>query len=120
MTAAGLHHVLIACPTGSEEVMRAFYSGVVGLPEISKPRRLAGRGEVWFAVGRQELHCGVEDGFVPARKAHPCIVVDDLDALAVAVGEWGAEVSWADEIPGVRGFHTSDTVGNRVEFQAQR
>jgi len=80
-------------------------------------------------VGDQELHCGVEgggvegdvgSGFVPARKAHPCLVVDDLDALATAVTEWGGEVVRADDIPGVRRFHTSDPVGNRVEFQAQR
>ena len=32
----------------------------------------------------------------------------------------GGELVWADEIPGVRRFHTSDPVGNRVEFQAQR
>ncbi|KAB7743503.1 glyoxalase [Nostocoides sp. F2B08] len=124
MAAVGLHHVLIACPAGSEDLMREFYSGVVGLREIPKPPQLAARGGVWFAVGQQELHCGVQGedggGFVPARKAHPCLVVDDLDALAAAVADRGGEVVWADEIPGVRRFHTSDPVGNRVEFQAQR
>lgn len=130
MGAIGLHHVLIACPAGSEAALREFYSGVVGLPEIPKPPELAARGGVWFAVGDQELHCGVEGGgvdgdtgsggFVPARKAHPCLVVDDLEALATAVIEWGGEVVRADDIPGVRRFHTSDPVGNRVEFQAQR
>ena len=104
--------------------MREFYGGVVGLAEIPKPPRLARRGGVWFAVGDQELHCGVEGddsgGFAPARKAHPCIVVDDLDGLARDVAERGGPVAWADEIPDVRRFHTSDPVGNRVEFQAAR
>ena len=29
------------------------------------------RGGVWFRVGAQQLHVGVEPGFAPARKAHP-------------------------------------------------
>ena len=32
----------------------------------------------WF----EHLHVGVEDPFTPARKAHPALKVDDLDALA--------------------------------------
>ncbi|HHU08676.1 MAG TPA: glyoxalase [Intrasporangiaceae bacterium] len=120
MAALGLHHVLIAAPAGSEDALRGFYGDLVGLVEIPKPPLLAARGGVWFQVGDQELHCGVESEFVPARKAHPCLVVDDLDALAGRVAASGGKVTWADEIPGVRRFHTNDPVGNRVEFQAAR
>lgn len=118
MSVIGLHHVQIAAPAGSEDALRAFYSGIAGMPEIPKPAALARRGGVWFAAGGRELHCGVEEGFAPARKAHPCFVVDDLDALADAVADAGADVRWDDSIPGVRRFHTDDPVGNRVEFQA--
>ena len=45
------------------------------------PSRSARRGGVWFARRRQELHVGVEEPFAPARKAHPGLVVDDLDAM---------------------------------------
>lgn len=120
MAVVGLHHVQLACPAGAEDVLRAFYGGLLGLPEIAKPPMLAARGGVWFRVGPQELHCGVEEGFVPARKAHPAFAVDDVDALAEAVAGAGAEVHWDANIPGVRRFHTLDPVGNRVEFQLVR
>lgn len=117
MSVLGLHHVQLACPAGSEDALRGFYTGVVGLPEIAKPPALAARGGVWFRVGDHELHCGVEDGFVPARKAHPAIATDDVAALAAAVAAAGAAVTWDEAIPGVLRFHTNDPVGNRVEFQ---
>lgn len=113
----GIHHVQIACPAGSEDALRAFYGGTVGLEEIAKPPALAMRGGVWFKVGDQELHCGVEAGFAPARKAHPAFAVDDIEALAESVAATGVEVAWDEQIPGVRRFHTTDPVGNRVEFQ---
>lgn len=118
MSIIGLHHVQIACPAGSEDALRTFYSAVVGMPEIPKPPLLAARGGVWFAAGDRELHCGVEKAFSPARKAHPCFLVDDLDALADVLERAGGQVRWDDAIAGVRRFHTDDPVGNRVEFQA--
>lgn len=117
MTVRGLHHVQICCPTGAEDELRAFYGGVVGLPEIPKPPALAARGGVWFQVGAQELHCGVEQPFAPAAKAHPALAVTDVRAMAETVERAGGRVSWDQNIPGVRRFHTLDPVGNRVEFQ---
>jgi hypothetical protein len=64
------------------------------------------------------LHLGVEEPFAPARKAHPALLVDDLDALAAALVSAGHACVQADgEIPGIRRFHTNDPFGNRVEFQ---
>lgn len=117
MSVLGLHHVQIACPAGSEDALRAFYGDLLGMPEIAKPRVLAARGGAWFQAGDRELHCGVEADFTPARKAHPCFLVDDVDALAEAVTAAGGEVRWDEAIPGVRRFHTDDPVGNRVELQ---
>lgn len=117
MAVIGLHHVQLACPAGTEDLLRHFYGVVCGLPEIPKPPMLAARGGVWFSAGEEELHCGVEEGFVPARKAHPCFGVDDISALAAAIAGAGGEVRWNHEVPGVQRFHTDDPVGNRVEFQ---
>lgn len=117
MSVLGLHHVQIACPAGSEDALRAFYGDVLGLPEITKPPALAVRGGCWFRVGAQELHCGVEEPFRPALKAHPCLLVDDLDAVADRVRAAGGEVRPDARIEGVRRFHTDDPAGNRVEIQ---
>lgn len=112
-----LHHVQVSGPAGCEDRMRAFYTGVLGMAEIDKPEALRARGGAWFRAGAAEIHVGIEDGFTPARKAHPGIAVADLDALAVRVADSGAPVTWDAHIPGLRRFHTADPVGNRLEFQ---
>jgi catechol 2,3-dioxygenase-like lactoylglutathione lyase family enzyme len=105
---AGLDHVQLAAPPGCEAQARAFYGDTLGLKEIEKPPELATRGGVWF----EHLHVGVEDPFTPARKAHPALRVDDLDALAARL----ENVTWDEAIPGVRRFYSTDPFGNRLEF----
>jgi catechol 2,3-dioxygenase-like lactoylglutathione lyase family enzyme len=112
----GLHHVQLAMPAGEEEAARGFYAGVLGMTEVAKPPVLAARGGAWFRAGGLELHLGVEDGFVPARKAHPGIAVDDLDALARRVATTGQDVAWDRDFPGFRRFYAHDPFGNRLEF----
>jgi catechol 2,3-dioxygenase-like lactoylglutathione lyase family enzyme len=110
----------VACPPGSEDRLRAFYSGVLGLPEVTKPPLLAARGGVWFQVGPGQLHCGVEADFRPSAKAHPALAVTDvgaLRALAAACVAAGHAVTWSDDIPAIRRFHVVDPVGNRLELQ---
>src|SRR5215510_948235 len=100
-----IHHVQLACPAGSEPALRSFYVGVLGLTELPKPPVLAPRGGCWFAMADgSELHLGVEEGFLPARKAHPGLVWPALDELAQRLSAAGHPVRWADaeEIPGRR------------------
>jgi catechol 2,3-dioxygenase-like lactoylglutathione lyase family enzyme len=66
-----IHHVQLACPAGSEDALRDFYSGVLDFQEVAKPPALAARGGCWFRGHGIELHLGVEHEFRPARKAHP-------------------------------------------------
>jgi catechol 2,3-dioxygenase-like lactoylglutathione lyase family enzyme len=114
----GLDHVQLAMPRGREDAARSFYAGLLGMTELAKPPALAVRGGCWFGSGAAVLHLGVEEPFAPARKAHPALLVDDLDELAATLGAAGHPCVPADgEIPGVRRFHTSDPFGNRVEFQ---
>jgi len=114
----GLDHVQIAAPPGAEAQARRFYGDLLGLPELAKPPALAARGGVWFALGAQQLHVGVEAGFAPARKAHPALAVDDLDALAARLAQAGAPVAWDEAIPDVRRLYTEDPWGNRLELTA--
>jgi catechol 2,3-dioxygenase-like lactoylglutathione lyase family enzyme len=112
-----LHHVQVSGPAGCEDAMRAFYVGVLGMTEVAKPAALQARGGAWFRAGSAEVHVGIEDPFAPALKAHPGLAVADVDRLAAAVEAAGAPVRWDDAIPGLRRFHTSDPVGNHLEFQ---
>ena len=111
-----IHHVQLACPAGSEAPLRAFYHGVLGLAEIPKPPALAARGGCWFRGHGIELHLGVEEDFRPARKAHPGLLVRDLDAWAARLREAGYPVRPDGDFPGMRRFYSEDPLGNRLEF----
>ncbi len=116
----GLHHVQLALPAGEEDAARRFYVELLGLTEVAKPPVLAARGGLWVRADRLELHLGVEADFRPQRKAHPGIVVADLDALADRLERHGAPVTWDDAFPGMRRFYTEDVFGNRLEFLQPR
>ncbi|WP_225101731.1 VOC family protein [Streptomyces sp. CoH27] len=113
-----LDHVQLAAPTASEESLRAFYTGALGMTEIPKPPVLAARGGCWFATpdGTVQLHLGIEDPFRPAMKAHPGLRVTGIDAFAERVAAHGFPVVWDDNLPGHRRFYSPDPVGNRLEF----
>lgn len=124
-----LHHVQVACPRDGEDAARAFYGAGLGLTEVAKPPELAGRGGCWFRAHDgggtvvAEIHVGVEDPFVPARKAHPALVVDDvatLDATADRLEAAGFAVDRTERttFTGYLRFHTRDGAGNRVEVLA--
>jgi catechol 2,3-dioxygenase-like lactoylglutathione lyase family enzyme len=116
-----LDHVQLAAPAGCEREARRYYGELLGLDEIEKPEPLRSRGGVWFRVGSQQLHIGVEGKFAPARKAHPALRVaraEDLEALAERLAAAGAKVIWDDSLPGERRFYSEDPWGNRIEFLA--
>ncbi|HEX6247162.1 MAG TPA: glyoxalase [Nocardioidaceae bacterium] len=113
-----LHHVQVSCPPGGEDAARAFYGEGLGLPEVDKPPVLAARGGCWFRGDAVEIHVGVEADFRPARKAHPAFLVEDVDRVAVRLAALGFPVTWDDDLPGFRRFHTADGNGNRVEVLA--
>jgi catechol 2,3-dioxygenase-like lactoylglutathione lyase family enzyme len=116
-----LHHVQLACPAGSEPASRAFYGGLLGMSEVTKPAALAARGGAWFRAGSAEssgaeIHLGVEEDFRPARKAHPGLIVSDLDTLARRLVAAGYGVVADGSFPGYRRIYTADPHGNRLEF----
>ncbi|ASY34386.1 MULTISPECIES: VOC family protein [unclassified Streptomyces] len=111
-----LDHVQLSAPPGSEDALRAFYAGVLGLTELPKPPALAARGGCWFGSGPVQLHLGIEADFRPARKAHPGLRVTAIDAFATRLTDHGITVTWDDNLPGHRRFYADDPVGNRLEF----
>ena len=112
-TWVAIDHVQLAMPIGGEGLARQFYVSVLGLVEVPKPPVLAARGGCWFEAGPVRLHLGAEAGFVPARKAHPALVVRDLGEF---VESRGLAATWSDEIPGTVRCHIDDPFGNRIEL----
>ncbi|MFF7637508.1 VOC family protein [Kitasatospora sp. NPDC008050] len=113
-----LDHVQLTAPPGSENELRAFYTGALGMTEIPKPPQLADRGGCWFAAdeGRIMLYLGIEGRFRPTTKAHPGLRVSGIDAFAERVAAHGAPVVWDDSLPPGRRFYSHDPVGNLLEF----
>ena len=116
MTIDRIDHLQIAAPAGGEEDARRFFGSLLGLAEIPKPEPLRGRGGVWFAVGDQQLHIGIEEPFRPARKAHPAFRVAGIDELAKRLEVAGHAPRWDDDLPGYRRFYVDDPFGNRIEL----
>jgi catechol 2,3-dioxygenase-like lactoylglutathione lyase family enzyme len=111
-----LDHVQLAMPPGAEAEGDAFYAGLLGMRVDPKPEPLASRGGRWYSAGPVVLHLGAETDFRPARKAHPAVVVEDLDDLAGRLEGAGVPLRWDTDLPGVRRCHVEDPWGNRIEL----
>ncbi|MCL8014104.1 VOC family protein [Streptomyces sp. AS02] len=109
-------HVLLAAPPGSEERLRTYYTGVLGMTEIPKPPGLAARGGCWFQADAVQLHLGIEEDYRPPKKAHPGLRVTGIETYAARLAARGAIVTWDEDLPGHRRFYSYDPVGNRLEF----
>lgn len=105
-------------PEGRETDAVAFYAGVLGMREVTKPAQLAGRGGCWFTSGGVDLHLGVDRPFTAARKAHPALLVDDLDAVRHRLEQGGVAIVLDEQLEGYERFYASDPFGNRLEFIA--
>lgn len=115
-----LDHVRLAAPPGTEDLLRAFCTDVLGMTEIPKPGVLATRGGCWFQAGAVQIHGGTEKApgdFRPSAKAHPGLRVT---AIAARPEAHGTDVTWDDDLPGHDRFHAHDPVGNRLEFLEPR
>ncbi|HVP29266.1 MAG TPA: VOC family protein [Myxococcota bacterium] len=115
MRIVGIEHVQLAMPAGGEERAREFYAGVLGIRETPKPPHLAARGGVWFEDDRLKIHLGVDREFVPARKAHPALLVEGLGALVERLRGQGYAVE-AEPLAGFLRVYVHDPFGNRIEL----
>jgi catechol 2,3-dioxygenase-like lactoylglutathione lyase family enzyme len=112
MVIVGLDHVQLAMPPGGEDRARAFYTGLLGIPERAKPKHLAARGGCWFEDGALKLHLGIEPEFRAAKKAHPGLLVDDLAELADRLAAADVCIEW----DGTDHCYIADPFGNRIEL----
>lgn len=117
----GFDHVQVAIPVGGEDEGRRFYADLLGFREVPKPAHLKERsGGCWFEAGSARLHLGTEADFRPAGKAHPALLVSDLEAVTKRLSAAGVELHADDPVDGYdRGF-VFDPFGNRVELMQRK
>jgi catechol 2,3-dioxygenase-like lactoylglutathione lyase family enzyme len=111
-----IDHVQLAMPAGQEQKARDFYAGVLGIPEVPKPPELAKRGGAWFENESLKIHLGVEKDFRPALKAHPALIVEDLESLTEILRTSGYPVVDDEPLEGYVRIYVSDPFGNRIEL----
>jgi catechol 2,3-dioxygenase-like lactoylglutathione lyase family enzyme len=111
-----IEHVQLAMPAAGEDRAGAFYRAILGIPETAKPPNLAKRGGCWFELGELKIHLGVEAEFRPARKAHPALLVADLETLTAMLNAAGYTVRADEPLAGYRRVYVDDPFGNRIEL----
>lgn len=116
MPIKSLDHIQLAMPKGREAEARAFYAGLLGIPEMAKPANLAQRGGCWFEHGSVKLHLGVELDFRPAKKAHPAFIVEGLASLIEALAKAGHPARQDEPLQGCTRVFVDDPFGNRIEL----
>ena len=112
----GIDHIQLAMPHGGEPHARKFWTGVMGLEEVAKPSHLAVNGGCWFQGEGLAIHCGVEDAFLPARRAHPALLVENLGALVAKLEASGVVFKEGKPLDGYRRGDIADPFGNRIEL----
>lgn len=112
----GIDHVQLAMPHGGETHARRFWVDLMGLAEVAKPAHLAVNGGCWFEGSGVSIHCGVEEAFLPARRAHPALLVDDLDTLVLQLEGAGVSFKPGKPLEGYVRGDIADPFGNRIEL----
>ncbi len=117
-----INHVQISVPFGSEDDVRSFYCGVLGLYEVPEPEALQQRGGLWLEVGNDQLlHFGTEDVVDrAASKRHVAFEVADLSEARRELDASGIRIVESVPIPGCDRFEFRDPFGNRVELMQRR
>ncbi|WP_017186192.1 VOC family protein [Alkalibacillus haloalkaliphilus] len=111
-----IDHVQLAAPKGSEDTARQFFADILGFEEIEKPDVLKKRGGVWFSFGSNQIHIGIEDPFLPAKKAHPAFEVRNIEQLKQHLTNHEVEYIEDGNLPNANRIYVSDPWGNRIEL----
>ena len=115
MAVLKIDHFQVAIPMGRVADALAFYEAVLQFVRIAKPAELDQRG-AWLTQGSVNLHLGEEEEFEAARRAHPALLVDNIDQL-LEKAERGGHPLRIDAGPtGYKRASVFDPFGNRIEL----
>jgi catechol 2,3-dioxygenase-like lactoylglutathione lyase family enzyme len=114
-----LNHLQICIPIGKEDEARRFYTYIIGLTEIPKPKELIPNGGLWYQVADIQLHIGTENE-INQSKRHPAFEVEDIQVARVQLEKHRVKIKEEIQIPGQTRFSFIDPFGNRIELLQKR
>lgn len=112
----GLDHMQITAPKGSADQVRHFFVEVLQCQEVEKPNSMSHFDALWFDIGYQIIHVGLDEKFFPEKRGHPAFEVKDLQALMNQFDAYGLDYQEDKNMPGARRFYTYEFFGHRMEF----
>ena len=112
----GLDHIQLTAPLGSEKEVRHFFTTILGCQEVEKPESLSHFDSLWFDMGKQLLHIGLDERFFAEKRGHPAFEVTHIDALMKRLDEHDLSYEEDFNMPGARRFYTYAFFGHRMEF----
>ena len=108
------HHLYLIAPGATPAEVRAFYSEILGLPEIQKPLSLAETPVLWFDAGSIVFHLG-HPSVGQVGDGHTALAVDSVQAARARFLALGVPVD-DNVIPmGYPRFYVCDPWGNQFE-----
>jgi catechol 2,3-dioxygenase-like lactoylglutathione lyase family enzyme len=113
-----IHHINLVIPAGKEDLARAFYGDILGLPEVEQPDELKPSGGCWFEQGNVRVHISIDSDFTPSQKAHTAFLIDTLEPLRARIEDADYAVKDGSDVDGLERFFALDPFGNRLEFMA--
>ncbi|HEY5392736.1 MAG TPA: VOC family protein [Hanamia sp.] len=114
-----LNHLQICIPVGKEDEARKFYTDIIGLVEIPKPKELLQNGGLWYQVADIQLHIGTENE-INKSKRHPAFEIENLNNAREILERNNIKVKEEIQIPGQDRLSFLDPFGNRIEFLVKK
>lgn len=110
-----LDHIQICIPKGKETEARQFYTGIIGLTEIPKPKELIPNGGLWYQIADTQFHIGTENENNKSKQ-HPAFEITDIQKARTYLENHGIEIREEIQISGQIRFSFRDPFGNRIEL----
>jgi catechol 2,3-dioxygenase-like lactoylglutathione lyase family enzyme len=111
-----LDHIMLCIPEGKEEEARAFYTNILGLPELKELGYPIPNGAIWFQMGDIQLHVRAEKNHDATSQRHPAFEVNNLEAARALLVENKIEIKNESKIPDRNRLSFRDPFGNRIEL----
>jgi catechol 2,3-dioxygenase-like lactoylglutathione lyase family enzyme len=108
-------HIHICVPPERLEEARQFYTQIIGLSLIERPKELNASRGYWFKLADIELHIGVEPAGTKTRR-HTALEITDIKEARQHLTNNKVQIEEEPHLPGRERFAFIDPFGNKMEL----